>query len=234
MPSGVSSAYSSSPLSRRRRASSSLGRMTPAELPMVVFLSFMGASDRLVLFRSVIRCPGCGQAPGMGRTGSRQLARSNTRGSPTHPRTMLTTIVTALMPANAPAVDDDHALVRASIGGDTAAFEALYRRHAGRVHGVIARLLGRHGQRAEDLTQEAFVRAWQALATYRFESAFGTWLYRLAANTALMEMRQHRAAPAFDDDEAHFERLGHPDSAGHTHDLGVDLERAVEIGRAHD
>src|SRR5690606_11849004 len=41
MPSGVSSAYSSSPLPRRRRASSSLGRMTPAELPMVVILSFM-------------------------------------------------------------------------------------------------------------------------------------------------------------------------------------------------
>src|SRR5690606_16320192 len=44
MPSGVSSAYSSSPLPRRRRASSSLGRMTPAELPMVVILSFMAAA----------------------------------------------------------------------------------------------------------------------------------------------------------------------------------------------
>ena len=72
---------------------------------------------------------------------------------------MLTTIVTALMPASAPAVDDDHALVRASLGGDTAAFEALYRRHVGRVHGVISRLLGRRGQHAEDLTQDAFVRA---------------------------------------------------------------------------
>lgn len=141
---------------------------------------------------------------------------------------MLTTIVTALMPANAPAVDDDHALVRASLGGDTAAFEALYRRHAGRVHGVIARLLGRrHGQRAEDLTQEAFVRAWQALATYRFESAFGTWLHRLAANTALMELRRRRGDPAMDDDEDRFERIGHADSAGHTTALGMDLERAV-------
>src|SRR3546814_575013 len=86
------------------------------------------------------------------------------------PRTMLTTIVTALMPASAPAVDDDHALVRACLGGDTAAFEALYRRHVGRVHGVISRLLGRRGQHADDLTQDAFVRAWQALASYRFES----------------------------------------------------------------
>src|SRR3546814_1397663 len=69
---------------------------------------------------------------------------------------MLTTIMTALMPASAPAVDDDHALVRASLGGDTAAFEALYRRHVGRVHGVISRLLGRRGQHADDLTQDAF------------------------------------------------------------------------------
>jgi len=140
---------------------------------------------------------------------------------------MLTTIVTALMPANAPAVDDDHSLVRASLGGDTAAFEALYRRHVGRVHGVITRLLGRRGQQAEDLTQDAFVRAWQALASYRFESAFGTWLYRLAANTALMELRRHRGEPAIDGDEEHFERIGHPDSAGHTTALAMDLERAV-------
>jgi RNA polymerase sigma-70 factor (ECF subfamily) len=140
---------------------------------------------------------------------------------------MLTTIVTALMPASAPAVDDDHALVRACLGGDTAAFEALYRRHVGRVHGVISRLLGRRGQHADDLTQDAFVRAWQALASYRFESAFGTWLYRLAANTALMELRRHRAAPVMEDDEEHFERIGHPDSAGHTTALGMDLERAV-------
>ncbi len=139
---------------------------------------------------------------------------------------MLTTIVTALMPATAPAVDDDHALVRASLGGDTAAFEALYRRHVGRVHGMISRLLGRHRQRAEDLTQEAFVRAWQALGSYRFESAFGTWLYRLAANTALMELRSHRGDPAMDDEDQ-LERVGHPDSAGHTTALAMDLDRAV-------
>ncbi|GAA3919832.1 RNA polymerase sigma factor [Luteimonas lutimaris] len=139
---------------------------------------------------------------------------------------MLTTIVTALMPASAPAVDDDHALVRASLDGDMAAFEALYRRHAGRVHGVITRLLGRHGQRAEDLTQEAFVRAWQALGSYRFESAFGTWLHRLAANTALMELRRHRGDPAMEDEER-LDRIGRPDSAGHTTALAMDLERAV-------
>lgn len=142
---------------------------------------------------------------------------------------MLTSIVTALMPATAtaPAVDNDHALVRASLGGDMAAFEALYRRHLGRVHGVISRLVGGHGQRAEDLTQDAFVRAWQALSSYRFESAFGTWLYRLAANTALMELRSRRGEPAMDADEDRLDRIGHADSAGHTTALAMDLDRAV-------
>lgn len=143
--------------------------------------------------------------------------------------TMLTTIVTALMPATAtaPAVDNDHALVRASLGGDMAAFEALYRRHLGHVHGVISRLVGGQGQRAEDLTQDAFVRAWQALASYRFESAFGTWLYRLAANTALMELRSRRNQPAMDSDDEQLDSLGNPDSAGHGTALALDLDRAV-------
>ena len=91
------------------------------------------------------------------------------------------------------AADVDHALARASAGGDVAAFETLYRRHAGRIHGVILRLVGHQHSRAEDLTQEAFVRAWQALPGFRFESAVGTWLHRLAANTALMELRSRAA-----------------------------------------
>jgi RNA polymerase sigma-70 factor (ECF subfamily) len=142
---------------------------------------------------------------------------------------MLTTLVTALMPASAtaPAVDGDHALVRACLRGDMAAFEALYRRHLPRVHGVISRLVGGHAARAEDLTQDAFVRAWQALGSYRFESAFGTWLYRLAANTALMDLRARRGDPRMDTDEDHLESIGRPDSAGHATALAMDLDRAV-------
>ena len=91
--------------------------------------------------------------------------------------------------AAAPAADVDRALAQAAAGGDVAAFEALYRRHAPRVHGVVARLVGFDRARAEDLAQETFVKAWQALPAYRFESAFSTWLHRLAVNTALMDLR---------------------------------------------
>ena len=123
--------------------------------------------------------------------------------------------------------DDDRALIGAAARGEVPAFEALYRRHAGRVHGVIARLVGIHGARAEDLTQDAFVRAWQALPAFRFESSFATWLHRLAVNTALMDLRNRRSRPLEDGDEDAFDALGMPDSAGHGTALSMDLERAV-------
>lgn len=142
---------------------------------------------------------------------------------------LMATMIDA-MPASLPpaaAGDCDEALVRASSAGDMGAFEALYRRHLGRVHGVILRLVGQQAARAEDLTQEAFVRAWQALPSYRFESAFGTWLYRLAANTALMELRSRRTQPEMDSDDTAFDSIGSVDSAGHTTALSFDLDRAV-------
>ena len=86
-------------------------------------------------------------------------------------------------------VDEDAALARRAAVADISAFEQIYRRHHRRVHGVIVRLVGQSSGRAEDLTQEAFVRAWQALPSFRFESAVSTWLHRLAVNTALMELR---------------------------------------------
>jgi RNA polymerase sigma-70 factor (ECF subfamily) len=143
---------------------------------------------------------------------------------------MLTVTVTDWLPDNDPAAsaaDVDQALARSAAAGDTSAFEALYRRHAARVHGVVARLVGFDRARAEDLVQEAFVRAWQALPAYRFESAFGTWLHRLAVNTALMELRARRSRPQADGDDEALDHVGMPDSAGHATALSLDLERAV-------
>jgi RNA polymerase sigma-70 factor (ECF subfamily) len=142
---------------------------------------------------------------------------------------MLTTVMSAQNLETAPnaVADGDTALARQAAGGNARAFECIYRRHAGRVHGVIARLVGVHGSRAEDLTQEAFVRAWQALPQFRFESAFGTWLHRLAVNTALMELRSRRSGPCFDDDEDALQDIGTADTAGHGTALTMDLERAV-------
>jgi len=81
-------------------------------------------------------------------------------------------------PASPDAVD---AMLAAS--GDARAFERLYRGHVGRIHGLARRMIG--ADEAVELTQEVFVRAWQKLATFRGEAAFGTWLYRLAVNLIL-------------------------------------------------
>jgi RNA polymerase sigma-70 factor (ECF subfamily) len=142
------------------------------------------------------------------------------------------TAVTPITPDDASpqtAAEDERPLVESAARGEVAAFEALYRRHCGRIHGVIARLVGGHGARAEDLTQDAFVRAWQALPAFRFESAFSTWLHRLAVNTALMDLRSRKSRPHDDGDgdEDTLALLGAADSAGHGTALSMDLERAV-------
>jgi RNA polymerase sigma factor (sigma-70 family) len=126
----------------------------------------------------------------------------------------------------APTREEDHALVRAAGAGDMRAFEALYRKHSRRVYSVLWRLCG-HEARAEDLVQEAFVRAWQALPAFRFESAFSTWLHRLAVNTALMEIRSRSGGEALETDDAALEFQATADSAGHRTALRLDLERAV-------
>ena len=84
------------------------------------------------------------------------------------------------------------ALVRRAVSGDRRAFEQIYRDHVGRVYGAILRLVGLDRARAEELTQETFVRAWQKLSSFRHESALSTWLHRLGVNTALMDLRSRR------------------------------------------
>ena len=108
------------------------------------------------------------------------------------------------MPVTAPPESDDSALVRRASAGDMRAFELLYRKHVGRVYGAVLRIVGMNHARAEELTQEAFVRAWQKLAGFRFESAFSTWLYRLGVNTALMARRRERPGhePLFFENQA--------------------------------
>ena len=128
------------------------------------------------------------------------------------------------LPMTAPAEPDDAALVRRSIGGDMRAFELLYRKHVGRVHGAILRLVGMDHARAEELTQEAFVRAWQKLSGFRFESAFSTWLYRLGVNTALMELRGRGSEQNVEDEVLELAAGGEvPFCAGER----SDLERVV-------
>src|SRR5207253_9248332 len=67
--------------------------------------------------------------------------------------------------------------------GDASAFERLYRTHVARVHTLVRRMLD--ADEADAVTQDVFIREWQKLSTFRGESAFGTWLHRLAVNVVL-------------------------------------------------
>lgn len=122
--------------------------------------------------------------------------------------------------------DPDSDTVRRAASGDMRAFEDLYRRHARRVHGAIWRLVGGVDARAEELTQEAFVRAWQKLEGFRFESLFSTWLHRLAVNTALMDLRSRKPAEDREDPLGEDDVLPQREHRARQ-DLRIDLEAAV-------
>lgn len=85
--------------------------------------------------------------------------------------------------------DGDSSLIAASIAGDVAAFETLYRRYSARVHGLCMRLT-RNEAEAEDSTQETFIKAWQQLGRFRGHSSLATWLHRIAVNEVLSRRRR--------------------------------------------
>jgi RNA polymerase sigma-70 factor (ECF subfamily) len=79
--------------------------------------------------------------------------------------------------------------------GDKAAFGRLVRLHHKRVYAAALHILGNHGD-ADDVTQEAFVRAYRGLGTYDGRAELSTWLYRIAINTALNFLRSQKRASA--------------------------------------
>ena len=78
----------------------------------------------------------------------------------------------------------DTADVALAASGDRQAFERLYRAHSTRVYSLCARMSGSR-VKGEELTQDVFVRTWEKLPQFRGESAFSTWLHRLAVNVVL-------------------------------------------------
>lgn len=91
--------------------------------------------------------------------------------------------------ARSPSAEDEGRWVQQAKAGNQLAFERLYRAHCDRVYGLCWRLAGGDRALAEDLVQEAFVRAWNKLGQFRGDAAFGTWLHRLATNVALSDRR---------------------------------------------
>lgn len=116
-------------------------------------------------------------------------------------------------------------VVRRAQEGEVRAFEQLYRENVDRVYALCLRLSGDPGK-AEELTQDVFVRAWEKLRSFEGKSAFSTWLHRLAVNVVLGERRSEgvRVTRIFGTDAPEaFETAG----AGPDPVQGMDLERAI-------
>jgi RNA polymerase sigma-70 factor (ECF subfamily) len=103
--------------------------------------------------------------------------------------------------------------VALAAGGDRQAFERLYRTHANRVFSLCARMSGSR-EKGEELTQDVFVRTWEKLPQFRGESAFSTWLHRLAVNVVLNARKVEGK------------------QASRTEDADVDDDRRDEMARA--
>jgi RNA polymerase sigma-70 factor, ECF subfamily len=132
------------------------------------------------------------------------------------------------MLADRPSTGEERSLdltVRRAQQGDTAAFEQLYHAQVGRVFALCLRMAGDR-TRAEELTQDVFVRAWEKLGSFEGKSAFGTWLHRLAVNLVLGDRRSEsvRVGRVFGTESPEqFETPGRGPDPG----TGMDLERAI-------
>ena len=113
---------------------------------------------------------------------------------------------------------DDEALVRRAHAGEEAAFRDLVARHKDRAYALALRLTG-SAPDAEEVAQDAFIRAWRALPSFRFEAAFGTWLYRIVARLALDRRERLKTRSRYEAQEGDA-----PDVAAPTRDEGGQLE----------
>jgi len=89
----------------------------------------------------------------------------------------------------APKAASETQLIARAQRGDEEAFAALFEAHKRRVYSLCLRMTGNTAE-AEDLTQEAFLQLFRKISTFRGESAFSTWLHRLAVNVVLMHLRK--------------------------------------------
>lgn len=118
--------------------------------------------------------------------------------------------------------DVDPDVVRAA-AGDVRAFEELYRRHLPRVHSLVRRMTG--GRDSDEVTQDVFVRVWQKLGSFRGDSAFGTWLHRLAVNVVIERFRADSLRrQRLREGDGIFDTIAAPARSG---DVSIDFEAAL-------
>ena len=122
-------------------------------------------------------------------------------------------------------------LVRAAAGGDESAFSELVRIYENKAYHLALRMVG-NAEDAYDVAQDAFLAAWRGLPSFRGESGFSTWLYRLVSNAAIDHLRRtkhQRGNVSLDDEELN---LDAPDNSPTPQEAAEekDLKEAVAAG----
>jgi len=97
----------------------------------------------------------------------------------------------AMVSADSHTAADEKAWIAQAQRSDARAFEALYRLHVDKVYGLCLRMTGNVSE-AEDCTQEAFIQAWKKMDKFRGDSAFSTWIHRIAVNAVLGRIRKSK------------------------------------------
>ncbi len=120
-------------------------------------------------------------------------------------------------------IDDDSDLVRAASDGDIQAFEMLYRRYYKQIYLLCLRMAGRQAL-AEEHSQEAFIKAWQALPRFEGRSKFSSWLYRIAVNVVLGHQRKYQYEVLADQD---WQQAFEDEFAASHNSQQLDLEKAI-------
>lgn len=126
--------------------------------------------------------------------------------------------------ATSGAAGDADGLAERARSGDRAAFDRLYEVTVGRVYAVCLRMCG-NVSHAEELTQDAYVRAWRSLPTFRGDSAFTSWLHRVTVNVVLEDARKRKRRLKRVETVADVTDLGAVTRAAP--DARMDLERAI-------
>ncbi len=149
-----------------------------------------------------------------------------------HPNAQMATVLPLTLPS---ATRDDPSqadALRIALAqrGDVDAFAEIYRLHAGRVYALCLRLTA-DSAKARELTQDVFVRAWEALPSFRGDASITTWLHRIAVNAMLMQRRSEKRRSAritladdeMDETDGSLQGFEPPKDVA----TAIDLERAV-------
>jgi RNA polymerase sigma-70 factor, ECF subfamily len=113
---------------------------------------------------------------------------------------MIPATPSSAMAAREENIASERSLVQRAQQGDEQAFATLFQSHKKRVYSVCL-LMTKDVADAEDLTQEAFLQVFRSVGSFRGDSAFSTWLYRVAVNTVLMKLRRRKSPPIVSLDE---------------------------------